>query len=60
MCEEAEVRLTIKTAGGRVAALEAFFGERHPYDLPQLVAARCEASAAYAAWVRAEVAVSAE
>jgi periplasmic divalent cation tolerance protein len=55
-CEEPEVRLVIKTVGSRVAPLEALFAERHPYELPQFVVAVVQASDAYAAWVRGEVA----
>ena len=55
-CEEAEVRLTIKTLPGRVAALEALFAEQHPYELPQFLATGMQASAAYAAWVSESVA----
>jgi periplasmic divalent cation tolerance protein len=58
VCEDPEVRLTLKTSGARLADLESFFAEHHPYDLPQFVAVPCQASAAYAGWVRAEVAVS--
>jgi periplasmic divalent cation tolerance protein len=55
LCEEAEVRLTIKTLPAREPALQAFFAEHHPYDLPQFTALRMQASAEYAAWVRSEV-----
>lgn len=54
-CEDAEVRLTIKTLPECEEALLALFRELHPYDLPQFVAVRMRASAAYAEWVRAEV-----
>lgn len=56
LCDEPEVRLTLKTLPERQAALEAFFAERHPYQLPQFLAVTLRASAAYGAWVRAEVA----
>ena len=55
-CEDAEVRLTIKTMPAKLAGLERLFGKAHPYELPQFVVTRCGAGAAYAAWVRAEVA----
>lgn len=58
LCEDAEVRLTIKTTPRLRAALEAAFEELHPYDVPQFVAAAQSASQAYGDWVRAEVAVS--
>ena len=55
LCDEAEVRLTIKTLPALREALQAFFAEHHPYDLPQFVAVTAGASKAYADWVRAEV-----
>jgi periplasmic divalent cation tolerance protein len=55
LCEDAEVRLTIKTLPALLPALERFFTERHPYEVPQFLAVRMAASAAYAAWVRGEV-----
>jgi periplasmic divalent cation tolerance protein len=54
--EEPEVRLTVKTLPQARGALEAAFEELHPYDVPQFVAAVQSADAAYAAWVRGEVA----
>jgi periplasmic divalent cation tolerance protein len=55
LCEEVEVRLTLKTLPGQAAALEAFLAEHHPYELPQFLASPLSASAAYAQWVRTEV-----
>ena len=55
LCEEPELRLTIKTLPRCEPALQAFFAEAHPYDLPQFAAVRMCASAEYAAWVRSEV-----
>ena len=55
-CEDAEVRLTIKTLPGCQAALLALFGQRHPYEVPQFLATTLQASAVYYAWARAEVA----
>ena len=55
MCEQAEVRLVIKTLPGREPALQALFAQHHPYELPQFVAVAGQASAAYARWVRDEV-----
>lgn len=54
-CEDAEVRVTIKTLPGCEAALQALFGEAHPYELPQFLAVRMQASEAYYAWAREEV-----
>jgi periplasmic divalent cation tolerance protein len=55
-CEEAEVRLTIKTVTACVQALQALFAQAHPYQVPQFLTVPMRASPAYAAWVRAEVA----
>jgi periplasmic divalent cation tolerance protein len=59
LCDEPEVRLSIKTVPGMEAALQAFFDERHPYDVPQFLGVIQCASAAYAQWVRSEVAPAA-
>ena len=56
LCEEPEVRLSIKTLPRLRDALAACFAELHPYALPQFLSATHQASAAYADWVRAEVA----
>jgi periplasmic divalent cation tolerance protein len=55
LCKEAEVRLTIKTTGGCLQALQALLAEHHPYELPQFLVVRCGASDAYSSWVRAAV-----
>ena len=55
LCDEAEVRLTLKTDAARLPALRDFFAEEHPYDVPQFVAWPAEASREYAQWVRAEL-----
>ncbi len=55
LCDEPEVRLVVKTLPERQAALQALFDEYHPYQLPQFLAVRMQASKAYAAWVRASV-----
>jgi periplasmic divalent cation tolerance protein len=55
LCEEPEVRVTIKTTGARLAALQALFSREHPYELPQFTAVRCDASPEYAGWVLAAV-----
>jgi periplasmic divalent cation tolerance protein len=54
-CQDAEVRLTLKTLPGCERALEALFEEKHPYEVPQFLAVAMRSSAAYAAWVRSEV-----
>lgn len=54
LCEEGEVRLTIKTTPQRLPQLRAELLARHPYELPQFVVTPCGASEAYAAWVRGE------
>jgi len=53
-CEDAEVRVTIKTLPGCEEALQALFAERHPYEVPQFLVTRMQASEAYFAWVEAE------
>lgn len=56
--ERAEETLAIlKTTKDGFAKLEARLKELHPYEVPEIVAVKPEAvSAAYAAWVRDEVA----
>jgi periplasmic divalent cation tolerance protein len=54
-CEDAELRLTIKTLPACEAPLQAFFAQAHPYELPQFLATRMRASATYFEWVRAAV-----
>jgi periplasmic divalent cation tolerance protein len=54
-CEDAEVRLTIKTLPGCEAALLALFGEQHPYEVPQFLAVTQQASEAYYGWACGEV-----
>jgi periplasmic divalent cation tolerance protein len=56
-CEDAEVRLTIKTLPECRETLHAFLREQHPYELPQFLATCMHASPEYHAWVRAEVSV---
>ena len=53
-CEDAEVRLTIKTRPGLEAALRELFATAHPYDVPQFVAWVGWGSPEYVAWVRSE------
>ena len=55
-CEDAEVRVTIKTLPGLEQALLALFQEQHPYEVPQFLAVGMRASEAYYAWVMGEVA----
>ena len=54
-CADPEVRLTIKTLPGCAEALRALFEEKHPYEVPQFLAAGMHASPEYLAWVRSEV-----
>jgi periplasmic divalent cation tolerance protein len=56
LCEDPEMRLSIKTLPRLRDALAACFDELHPYDLPQFLAVTQQASARYVDWVRAEVA----
>jgi periplasmic divalent cation tolerance protein len=55
LCEEVELRLTIKTLPDCEAALQALFETEHPYQLPQFLTAVERASPPYAQWVRTEV-----
>lgn len=55
LCQEAELRLVIKSLPACAAALQALFAEHHPYELPQFVAVLGRASTAYAQWVRNEI-----
>lgn len=55
-CEDAEVRLTIKTLPACAEGLRSLFAEEHPYKLPQFLATCMRASPEYQAWVRGEVA----
>ena len=51
--EDAEVLLLVKTCASRAGELEAFVGEQHPYDLPELVRIAVPGgSQAYLDWVR--------
>lgn len=56
-CEDAEVRLTLKTLPQCTRALEALFADAHPYDVPQFLATHMRASPDYHAWVRTEVSI---
>ena len=53
---EPETRLTLKSLPSQLPAIQAFFAEQHPYELPQLLWQLMKASPAYAGWVRQEVA----
>ena len=54
-CADAEVRLTIKSLPARLAAIQDFMAEQHPYEVPQLLWQAMGASPAYADWVRRSV-----
>jgi periplasmic divalent cation tolerance protein len=54
-CADLEVRLTIKSLPAKLAALQDFMAEQHPYEVPQLLWQAMGASPAYAEWVRQEV-----
>jgi periplasmic divalent cation tolerance protein len=59
LCEEPEVRLVIKTLPACAPAIQAVFSEHHPYELPQFLAVRMQASEGYARWVRGEIVATA-
>lgn len=53
--QDDEWRLLLKTTAARYPALEAALRDRHPYELPALVAVPVAAAAApFAAWVASE------
>jgi periplasmic divalent cation tolerance protein len=54
-CADAEVRLTIKSLPAKLAAIQDFMAEQHPYEVPQLLWQTMRANLAYAEWVRQEV-----
>lgn len=54
LCDDPEWRLTIKTVPQRAAALQEFFRQHHPYEVPQFLATSMRASAAYFAWAEAQ------
>lgn len=56
LCEDAELRLTLKTAPGRLQAIQAYFAEHHPYEVPQFLVSTMQASEAYGRWARDETA----
>jgi len=57
MEEASEVPLLIKTTAERYPALEAAIRERHPYELPEIVAVPLERGLpGYLDWVAAETA----
>ncbi|WP_425603681.1 divalent-cation tolerance protein CutA [Stenotrophomonas capsici] len=50
-----EVQLLIKTCADRLEALQAAILERHPYELPEIVAISASAGLpAYLDWIRAQ------
>lgn len=49
---DSEVLLIVKTVTARLAALEWRLHEIHPYELPEFVVLRGEASDRYGAWLR--------
>jgi periplasmic divalent cation tolerance protein len=55
LCDEPEVRLTIKTLPAQADALQQLFAEHHPYEVPQFLAAKLAASSGYVQWVRGEL-----
>lgn len=54
--ESDEVQLVIKTTRGRFSAVRDWLLSSHPYEVPEILCLPVlEASAPYAAWLRAEV-----
>ena len=54
LCDEQEIRLTIKTAMENEAELLEAFEDLHPYDVPQVLIHEERSTNAYASWVIAE------
>jgi periplasmic divalent cation tolerance protein len=54
LCEEPELRLTIKTTPDRVAEVEHVVRTEHPYQLPQFIVSVMRPSEAYGRWVKGE------
>ncbi|MDR2152566.1 MAG: divalent-cation tolerance protein CutA, partial [Helicobacteraceae bacterium] len=48
--------IIIKTMPEKIAAIEEFFAQNHPYETPELIFTECAASAAYATWVKTSLA----
>jgi periplasmic divalent cation tolerance protein len=56
MCEEKEVRMSAKTIADKWTDISNFIKDRHPYDLPEVIAYVPEKyEAHYGKWVEAEV-----
>lgn len=55
LCEEPEVRVTFKTTPTAEPALRELLARRHPYQLPQYLCWKAEASPGYGGWVGGEV-----
>jgi periplasmic divalent cation tolerance protein len=56
--ENPECQLVAKTTPALAPALAARIRELHPYQVPEILTLDGEASAAYAAWLRAETAAA--
>ncbi len=54
--EAAEIQLILKTDSAGVSGVREAIEQSHPYDLPEVLVLDAGASAAYGAWVAAEVA----
>ena len=52
--ESEEWGLSLKFPSDKATAIESYFAEHHPYDLPQWVRWSVDASEAYATWVVTE------
>jgi periplasmic divalent cation tolerance protein len=51
----AEWLLIVKTASDKIAAIEEFFRNNHPYELPELIFDERRASPAYETWVKSRL-----
>jgi periplasmic divalent cation tolerance protein len=56
VCEENEVQLSAKTTASKWSEILRFIQERHPYDLPEILAFSPEQyDEQYGRWIQAEV-----
>ena len=59
IADEHEVVVLLKTRSARVAAVEAAFGELHPYKVPELLVLPVESGLAkYLSWINDETSLS--
>lgn len=55
VCQDPEVRLTMKTLASSLQQLQDFIAQHHPYELPQLTWTAMKCTPAYGEWVGSEL-----